>query len=289
MSWYLMIFLSIMMIERQILRFRAVKGVYGTKEAIISSFLPPLLPIRMVVGNIINFHATVKAWINRFFSKKKKKPKKVKWSKTDHDFLEEEVLKTFRMNLGDILLNRGFIEEDSLQKALEDSRAKGESLENYLYNREIVDQDLLVRAICEKDGKEYLKIEPGKYLNYFISMYGIEKFKSLKAIPLIRLGEKLIVIITLETDKEELTKFFKDYDLEYIYTSKRNLIEALDEENFDNEMDEKIFAIEKYIRAGYIDVIQGSIAINYNRKEETIESTLARMGLLIDLNKENRG
>ena len=48
-SWYLMLFLSIMMIERQVLRFMAVKNVYGRKSALISSFSPPILPFRMVI------------------------------------------------------------------------------------------------------------------------------------------------------------------------------------------------------------------------------------------------
>ncbi len=91
-SWYLMLFLSIMMIERQVLRFMAVKNVYGRKSALISSFFPPILPFRMVIGNIINFHATINAWrMNIVKNKRKKANRRPKWSKTDHEFLEEEI------------------------------------------------------------------------------------------------------------------------------------------------------------------------------------------------------
>ena len=62
LSWYLMLFLSLMMIQRQILRGIAVKNVYGAKSVFISILFPPLLPLRMLLGNIINFHATVNAW-----------------------------------------------------------------------------------------------------------------------------------------------------------------------------------------------------------------------------------
>ena len=101
-SWYLMFFMTIMMLERQLLRFLAVKNVYGYKSAVISSFFPPLLPLRMVLGNIINFHATTKAWmmnITRKKNQKQSKKTKHKWSKTDHEFLEEEILKRYRRNL----------------------------------------------------------------------------------------------------------------------------------------------------------------------------------------------
>ncbi len=92
----------ILMLERQLLRFLAVKNVYGYKSAVISSFFPPLLPLRMVLGNIINFHATTKAWMMNITQKKNKKQSKKtkhKWSKTDHEFLEEEILKRYRRNL----------------------------------------------------------------------------------------------------------------------------------------------------------------------------------------------
>ena len=102
----------ILMLERQLLRFLAVKNVYGYKSAVISSFFPPLLPLRMVLGNIINFHATTKAWMMNITRKKNQKQSKKtrhKWSKTDHEFLEEEILKRYRRNLGDTLLYKGLI------------------------------------------------------------------------------------------------------------------------------------------------------------------------------------
>ncbi|MGO1470665.1 MAG: hypothetical protein ACTHW2_11635 [Tissierella sp.] len=71
-----MIFVTIMMIQRQFLRGRAVKNVYGFKSMILSVLFPPLLPIRMVIGNIINFHATIKAWRINLFRKRVKKKKK---------------------------------------------------------------------------------------------------------------------------------------------------------------------------------------------------------------------
>ncbi len=60
-SWYIMVFLSVMMIQRQISRAVAVKNVYGHKSAFVAVLLPPLLPIRMVLGNFINFHASARA------------------------------------------------------------------------------------------------------------------------------------------------------------------------------------------------------------------------------------
>jgi len=99
-SWYFCIILTAMMFERQFMRTVAIRNIYGWKSALIACFLPPILPIRMVWGNLINFTATVKAWQMYFKGTTNKKEKSRKasktWVKTDHDFLEKDVLKRFR-------------------------------------------------------------------------------------------------------------------------------------------------------------------------------------------------
>ena len=61
-GWWLCIILAVMMVQRQFLRGWAVSNVYGKKMLFFSCLLPPLFPIRLIWGNIINFCATLRAW-----------------------------------------------------------------------------------------------------------------------------------------------------------------------------------------------------------------------------------
>lgn len=56
------VFLLFMMVERQVLRGRALANVYGWKTMAFSILLPPLFPLRLLWGNLINMCATFRAW-----------------------------------------------------------------------------------------------------------------------------------------------------------------------------------------------------------------------------------
>jgi adsorption protein B len=132
LSWYFCLIVTIMMIERQIFRSVAIYNVYGLRSVFFACFFPPLLPIRLVWGNIINMTATAKAYKQKAFGndtkkKEKKKNEKVKekklaWAKTDHEFIESAVLKNYHRTVGDYLLQRGYIDPEQLQKGLKESK-----------------------------------------------------------------------------------------------------------------------------------------------------------------------
>ena len=61
-SWWMCVFLLFMMVERQVLRGRALANVYGWKTMAFSILLPPLFPLRLLWGNLINMCATFRAW-----------------------------------------------------------------------------------------------------------------------------------------------------------------------------------------------------------------------------------
>ena len=61
-SWWMCVFLLFMMMERQVLRGRALANVYGWKTMAFSILLPPLFPLRLLWGNLINMCATFRAW-----------------------------------------------------------------------------------------------------------------------------------------------------------------------------------------------------------------------------------
>lgn len=62
LSWYLSLFVTVMMLERQLFRAYALWDVYGIRSAFFGTFFPPLLPFRLIWGNVINFTSTVKAY-----------------------------------------------------------------------------------------------------------------------------------------------------------------------------------------------------------------------------------
>ncbi|WP_302396385.1 glycosyltransferase [Eggerthella sinensis] len=61
-SWWMCVFLLFMMVERQVLRGRALVNVYGWRTMAFSILLPPLFPLRLLWGNLINMCATFRAW-----------------------------------------------------------------------------------------------------------------------------------------------------------------------------------------------------------------------------------
>ena len=61
-SWWMCVLLLFMMVERQVLRARALVSVYGWRSMAFSVLLPPLFPLRLLWGNLINLCATFRAW-----------------------------------------------------------------------------------------------------------------------------------------------------------------------------------------------------------------------------------
>lgn len=64
-GWWLCIFLTIMMVERQFFRGASIVRVYGKRMMFFACLLPPLFPIRLIWGNVINVCATARAWVQK--------------------------------------------------------------------------------------------------------------------------------------------------------------------------------------------------------------------------------
>lgn len=279
-SWYLMAFLSIMMIERQILRFLAVKNVYGYKSALISTLLPPLLPFRMVIGNIINFHATLNAWkMHILKNKKRKSNKKPRWSKTDHEFLEEEILKRFRRNLGDTLLYKRLISSEDLDMALTLARHQNKKLGLILMELGLVSEENIIKSICEITQKSYMDICSKEYLNRYLDKYNIKMLEDLEIIPIIETNHEIVVLSTIDVDEDMIREFFPK-KVNFLYTTRSKINKCLHCEKY-NDLDyNKLSTIEKYLNQGLITIEQGVIALKYSNYDTDLDTVLRSMGLL---------
>lgn len=283
LSWYMMLFVSILMIKRQVSRGKAVKNVYGHKSAIISVLLPPILPFRMVVGNTINFHATVRAWKMRFFgTKAKKKNKAPKWSKTDHQFLEEIVLKTFKRNLGDILINEKLISGKELNSSLKKSKAEDIRLGEYLIKEKIVSEENIVISLCKINSDICLRITPQMIAEEAVKFWGKDFLIKNNIVPILRLKDMEVFAIPSPNDKEKIETQLKnkkhfEKEIRFIYSTQRSIQEAL--RSVDENTDQMEY-IECLIENRTLSLREGLIALSYKNPKEDIRETLESMGFL---------
>ncbi len=285
LSWYLMIFLSIMMIERQILRASAVKNVYGYKSAFISAFFPPILPFRMVIGNIINFHATLRAWkINLFGFKTSKKDKSPKWDKTKHEFLEKEVLGNFKRKLGDVLLFENLITPDELKMAIEKSKASGKRLGETLIEEGIVSERDILMSLCNINKDIYFTLDSKIVSQKNIQYFGKDFLKENLLVPIMKTNTTQVFAISNPDDVDKLENILRSEksikeDIRFVYSTKESILNSLEGREDENVL-EQVKTVEELIEKGYISLRDGIIALKYLNHRGDIEQILYDMGFI---------
>ena len=157
-SWWLCVLLTGMMVFRQVLRAVAIKNVYGFKSVFFSCLLPPLMPIRLIWGNIINLLATLRAWKLLLFGiKKSNGNKKVAWAKTEHEFIDQQVLRDYHRKLGDVLLEKDFIDPNVLKRMLFISKKENLRLGDVLLRYQAVTEEQLAIALAHTQHAVYIK------------------------------------------------------------------------------------------------------------------------------------
>jgi len=133
--WYVIVGDTVLMAERWIQRFVAVKTISSTKQALLS------IP-RVVVLNFINFSATIVALWQ--FVSMEFRGKTVAWSKTTHTFPSTEQLQEYRRKLGDLLLENRLLTVAQLRHALDVKQERGGHLGSVLTDLGyIAEEDLL--------------------------------------------------------------------------------------------------------------------------------------------------
>ena len=83
--------------------------IYGWSQ------LPLILP-RYLVANVVNYFAVTRATLSYF--KHLRTSERIGWDKTAHSFPGEELLAVYRRKLGDILIERGLITKEQLDRGL---------------------------------------------------------------------------------------------------------------------------------------------------------------------------
>ena len=212
-SWYLSLVVMVMTLERQIFRGFAIYNVYGARSLFFSCFFPPLVSVRVVWGNMINLVATIRAYKQSAFGvqktrvKKKRakeryapahliaKPKKLAWAKTDHCFLEKDVLIRYRRRLGDVLMEKGFLTLPQLKLALRDPARKNESIGKYLIGKNYIDEEQLLFALSQVNSKTYINSASLDHydLSQFAGLFDEKLLRELLVVPMLKTSRGFIV------------------------------------------------------------------------------------------------
>ncbi len=302
LSWWLSLAVTGLMVERQLFRAISVYHVYGMRSVFFAVLFPPLFPIRLIWGNIINMVATFKAFRLLRKSKKKKEPKQpqakttakpmeIKWSKTDHAFLDQQVLKRYRRTTGDILLERGYVSIPVLQKALPDARRRGERLGEYLLKRDLIGEDELLDALSRVVHTQHVT---ARHLGH----YGLERFtdqfdelllRSLHVLPLMICTGGFVCAFCDESPKDAKQKIESTYGIEVqeVIFTRLAILRGLDImfSKTDKPVDYNTPANQLY-EEGKINCEQLILARNYAYKTGHTETRVLReMGLLPDRRK----
>ena len=279
-SWYLSLLVTVMMIERLIFRSISIYKVYGLKSLFFSTMFPPLLPIRYIWGNFINFVATFEAYLERFRGQKEKKEKKVKnkklkWDKTEHFFLETTVLKRYYNKAGDLLLKRGYIEPKDLKKALKklNQDKSNKKIGTYLLENRLISEEQLARVLADLDGSVFIEIDNLARLFNSDSLYKlkVEEFKKYKAVPFYIKDNTLAVAISHKftpEDRIEFEKLHKNIEINWCYALENTLMNTV-ETIYENDKLSSYFSLyEKRINQGNLSIMQMIMATNlaYERK-----------------------
>lgn len=239
LSWYLSLIVTMLMIERQIFRAISIYRIYGLRSVFFAVFFPPLLPFRIIWGNVINFTATVKSFKTFYFAasdtkvkKSNKQSKPMKWDKTEHTFLSKGILQRYHRRLGDVLIEKNLVQPKQIIEALKDIKKSNsnQSLGRYLLEKEWIEEFPLAQAIAEiKQCIAILHID----LDVLNTLEIIQQFDeneliTLNILPLIETQERTIFATDCRVSQIDLDAFAKKStkQIDFIYTTRSALDKA---------------------------------------------------------------
>ena len=227
-AWWLCVLLTLMMIVHQAMRAIAKQYIYGFRSVIFACLLPPLVPIRLVWGNVINLAATLCAWKQLFFGvQKSDKTKKAAWHKTDHEFLDEYTLNRYHRNVGDVLLEKGYIDADTLQPMLDRSRREGSRLGDVLLQNKAVTEEQLMIAVAGSQRRLFIKdISP--FISDIVDDFDRQWLEQSSVYPLLKTEDGYVIAETNFTPADAYESLETDRTkIHVVYTTKAGVLKAI--------------------------------------------------------------
>jgi len=289
LSWWLSLAVTFMMLERQIFRSIAIFNIYGLRSVFYACLFPPILPIRLVWGNIINLTATIRAYRQFFFgnksSKSSKKVKKLAWAKTDHTFLPKRILSRYHRRLGDIFLEKGFVTTDKLQEALQFcAKTKINMGEYFISKNEITEHQLLI-ALSEIKQIQYLEPECLSELNLrpMAAVFDKEILRGLHAAPIYKSDTGYVMAFCEDSPSTAQTLLRNQYNISVhaVFASRTTIEQAIKKIYTPAEDETAESTVTNLHEKGLINYEQALLAYKYKTKSSTTEEEILRyMGLL---------
>jgi len=135
---------------RIFMRFIFVYKIYGFVQA-------ALTPVRIVVGNVLNFASSTLAmlWLVRAVSTGREQG----WIKTEHEFPAEK-LELFRRKIGDLLLSRHLITAKQLEEAVRVQQKTKKRLGQILLEKGYISEEELASALAYQRQISFVEIDP---------------------------------------------------------------------------------------------------------------------------------
>jgi len=148
--WKLALVVLFFFFWRILMRFVFVNKIYGVVQA-------ALTPIRIVVGNVLNFASSGLAmlWLIRAVSTKREQT----WIKTEHEFPAEK-LEVFRRKIGDLLLTRHLITAKQLEQAVKIQKKSRKRLGQILLELGYISEEELASALAYQRQWSYVEVDP---------------------------------------------------------------------------------------------------------------------------------
>jgi adsorption protein B len=127
----------------------ALSGIHLTIRAACSARIYGLrfacgVPLRALLGNWLNFAATVLALGRYFLAKVRRRP--LVWLKTEHMYPSRSALMVHKRRLGELLIARGAMDRPLLETAL-NHKPPGERLGDYLLRMGLLSESALYEAL----------------------------------------------------------------------------------------------------------------------------------------------
>ncbi len=185
--WYLILIDIFFLFFRFVQRAFWVQRIYGWAQAVLS------FP-RLVWGNAINVAATSRALY--FWIRSKQTGKPIEWDKTDHVYPSEELLRSYRRRLGDLLLERRFITVSQLERALDMQKENHRPLGAILLEQGWVSEDDLVAVLGVQFHLTTRKIDPALIPKEVIALVRPEVAEKYGVFPLEVTREGKLVLAT---------------------------------------------------------------------------------------------
>lgn len=258
--WHLALIVLGFFFWRILMRFIFVKKLYGFKAAALS-------PIRIIVGNILNFAASSLAlfWLLRSSFTGVGQT----WVKTEHEFPAEK-LDSFRTKIGDLLLSRHLITPEQLERALAVQPKVNKKLGEILVDLGYITEEDLAQTLAYQKQWPFIEIDPFSIDPELLRLFPQSLAKKFRAFPIkIEHGELYLAVDrielgSLQSDLENLLKLKIRFMLTTSYDLNHALNKAYSEDFYKVKMGQRLG--EMLVKDGLISEDDLKEAIREHKK-----------------------